>query len=62
VLVGIIELNNAHSLNLLQQHISPTPNWRILIQNLNQAIQIIRNYIDNNANLYSWSIIDDSPL
>jgi hypothetical protein len=62
VLVGIIELNNAHSSNWLQQNISPTPNWQILVQDPNQAKQIIRNYIDNNANLYSWTLIDNSPL
>jgi hypothetical protein len=29
LLVGIVELNNAHSLNWLQQNIFPTPNWQI---------------------------------
>jgi hypothetical protein len=59
LLVGIVELNNAHSLNWLQQHIFSIPNWQILPQNPNQVKQVIRNYINNNANLYSWTIIDD---
>jgi c-di-AMP phosphodiesterase-like protein len=59
MLFGIIELNQAHSLNWLQQYISPIPNWKILQQNPNQAKQLIRNYIDTNTNLYSWTLIDD---
>jgi hypothetical protein len=39
LLFGIIQLNQANSLNWFQQHISPIPNWQILQQNPNQAKQ-----------------------
>jgi hypothetical protein len=58
-LVGIIELNNAHSLNWLQNNISPIPNCQILLQDPHQTKQDIRNYINNNANFYLWTIIDE---
>jgi hypothetical protein len=62
VLVAIIQFNFPHSLNWLQQNISPTGNWKILGQNPNQSKQLIQNYIDNNVNLFSWTLIADSPL
>jgi c-di-AMP phosphodiesterase-like protein len=59
MLFGIIQFNQAHSLPWLQQYISPIPNWQILQQNLNGTKQLIRNYVDTNANVYSWTLIDD---
>jgi hypothetical protein len=62
VLVGIIEFNAPHSLIWIQQNTSPITNWQILIQNSNQCIQNLRNYIYSHENLYLWILIDDSPF
>jgi c-di-AMP phosphodiesterase-like protein len=58
LLFGIIEINQAHSLNWLQQHISSILNWQILQQNTNVTKQLILNYVDTNADVYSWTLID----